>query len=155
MDPSANAALPPHPRQQTSYPFSPHFVSFPSAPSPPPYPPGCFSLPHAFFYPLTHSGFFNRMLGVSKPGAMNFSTLFCLFPLTLFVSRNLSLIYLPLSGFLDSLLCNLIAPTPGLLFFLLMPHTLAAASSFSSNRAYPSLNFLPSLFLHLTPTKIT
>ena len=59
-----------------------------------------------------------------------------------------------LSGFLDSLLCVLIAPTPGLAFSLLMPHTLAATSSFSSGRAYPSLNFLPFLFPRLIPTLI-
>ena len=45
--PSANAALAPHPRLQTSYPFSAHFVSSPSAPSPPPHAPGCLSLPPA------------------------------------------------------------------------------------------------------------
>ena len=45
--PSVNAALTPHPRLQTSYPFSAHFVSSPSAPSPPPHAPGCFSLPPA------------------------------------------------------------------------------------------------------------
>ena len=95
------------------------------------------------------------MLGVSEPGALNCYTLFCLIPLTLFVCRNLTLIYLPLSGSLDSLLCDLIASTPGLEFFLLMPpHTLAAASSFSSGRAYSSLNFLLPLFLCLTPTLI-
>ena len=92
--------------------------------------------------------------GVSESGALNFSTLFYLILLTLFVSRNLALIYLPLSGFLDSLLSDLIASTPGLVFFLLMPHTLAAASSFFSGRAYLSLNFLSSLFLRLTPTLI-
>ena len=37
----------------------------------------------------------------------------------------------------DSLLCDLIAPNPGLVFFLLMSHTLAAASSFSLDWAYP------------------
>ena len=47
-----------------------------------------------------------------------------------------------LSGSLDFLLCVLIAPTPGLVFFLLMSKTLAATSSSSSSRAYPSLNFL-------------
>ena len=57
------------------------------------------------------------MLGVSKPGALNFHTLFRLIPLILSLSRNLTLIYLPLSGSLDSLLCNLIVPTPGLVFF--------------------------------------
>ena len=57
------------------------------------------------------------MLGVSEPGALNCYTYFRLIPLTLFVSRSPTLIYLPLSGFLDSLLCDLIAATPGLVFF--------------------------------------
>ena len=50
------------------------------------------------------------------------------------------------SGFLDSLLCDPMAPTLDLVFFLLMSQTLAVASSFSSGRAYPSLSFLPPLF---------
>ena len=108
-----------------------------------------------FLFPsLSLSGFFNGMLGVSKPEALNYYTLFRLIPLTLYISRNLILICLPVSGSLDSLLCDLIAPTPDLVFFLLMSHTLAAASSFSSSRAYPSLSFLPPLFLRLTPTLI-
>ena len=41
-----------------------------------------------------------------------------------------------------------------LVFFLLMSRMLAMASSFSSSRAYPSLSFLPPLFLRLTPTLI-
>ena len=41
---------------------------------------------------------------------------------------------------------------PGLAFFVLITHTLAAASSFSSGRAYPSLNFLLPLSLCLNPT---
>ena len=36
-----------HPRLQTSYPFSTHFVYSPYAPSSPPHAPGCFSLPPA------------------------------------------------------------------------------------------------------------
>ena len=70
------------------------------------------------------------MLGVSKPGALNYYTLFRLIPLALFVSRNLTLIYLPLSGSLDYLLCNPTALTPDLVFFLLMLQMLVAASSF-------------------------
>ena len=58
------------------------------------------------------------------------------------------------SGFLDIPLCVLIAPTPGLAFPLLMPRTLAAASSFSSGGAYPSVNFLLPFFLRLIPTLI-
>ena len=94
------------------------------------------------------------MLGVSEPGALNCYILFRLIPLTLFVSRNLTLIYLPLSGSLDSLLYDLIAATPDLLFFLLMLLTLAAASSLSSGRAYSPPSFLHSLFLRLNPTLI-
>ena len=94
------------------------------------------------------------MLTVSEPGALNFYTFFCPISLILSVSRNPILTHLPFSRFLDSLLCNLIAPTPGLVFFLVMPRTLAAASSFLSGRAYLSLNFLPPLFLRLTPTLI-
>ena len=74
-------------------------------------------------------------------------TFFPLTPLTFSVSRNPILTHLPFSGFLDSLLCVLIAPTPSLAFSLLMPRTLAAASSLSSGRAYLSLNYLPSLSL--------
>ena len=48
---SANAALAPHSHFQTSYPFSAHFVSSPSAPSRPPHAPGCFSLPPTFSSP--------------------------------------------------------------------------------------------------------
>ena len=44
----------------------------------------------------TPSGLFNGMLGVSEPGALNCYTLFRLIPFTLFVSRNLTLIYFPL-----------------------------------------------------------
>ena len=54
----------------------------------------------------------------------------------------------------DSLLCDPMAPTPDLVFFLLMSQTLAVASSFLSGRAHPSLSFLPPLFLRLTPTLI-
>ena len=63
-------------------------------------------------------------------------------PIALSVSRNPILTHFPLSRFLDSLLCVLIALTPGLAFSLAMPRTLSA-SSFSSGRAYVSLNFLP------------
>ena len=138
---SANAALPFHPRLQTSYPPSAHSVSSPSAPLPPSPAPGCPSTTPASFPPPTLSGFSNGMLEVFEPEALNYFTFFCTILLTLSVSRNPILTHLPLSGFLD--FCALIAPTPGLAFSLLMPHTLAEVSSFSSGRAYLSLNFLP------------
>ena len=126
------------------YPFSAHVVSSPFALYT-----SCF-----LFHSITLLGFFNGMLGVSELGALNYYTSFRLIPLTLFISKNLTLIYLPLSGSLDSLLCDLIAATPGVVFFVLMSQTLVAASSFSSSRAYSSLSFLPPLFLRLAPTLI-
>ena len=104
--------------------------------------------------PLTLSGFFNGMLDVSVPGALNYFIFYRPIQSTLSASRNPILTPLPLSGFLDSPLCVLIAPTPGLTFSLLIPRTPVAALSFSSGRAYPFLNFLPPLFLRLIPTLI-
>ena len=104
--------------------------------------------------PLTLSGFFNGMLEVFEPGALNYFTFSHPIQSTLSASRNPILTHLPLSGFLDSLLCVLIAPTPGLAFSLLMPRTPAAALSFSSDRAYLFLNFPPPLFLRSIPTLI-
>ena len=117
----------------------------------------CFWL---FFYAscllslLTLSGFFNGMLEVFETGAMNYFTFFRPILSTLSAFGNSILTHLPLSGSLDSLLCVLIAPTPGLAFYLLMRHTLVATSSFLSGRVYLSLNFLPPLFLRSIPTLI-
>ena len=65
------------------------------------------------------------------------------------ISRNSILTPLPVSEFLDSLLCVLIAPTPGLAFSLVMSHTLAAASSFLS--FYLSLKLSTSSLSSLHP----
>ena len=102
--------------------------------------------------PLTLSGFVNGMLEVFEPGALNYFTFSRPIQSTLSAFRNPILTPLPLSRFLDSLLCALIAPTPDLAFSLLMPRTPATALSFSSGRAYPFLNFLLPLFLRLIPT---
>ena len=67
--PSTDAALSHHPCLQTSYPPSAHSISPSSATSPPSLAPGYFSMPPLL--PLTLSGFFNGMLEVSKPGALN------------------------------------------------------------------------------------
>ena len=90
------------------------------------------------------------MLGVPEPGALNFYTFSRLN--ALFESRNLTLTHLPLSESLDSLLSDLIAPTPGRAFSLHMLRTLAVASSFLWSRAYSSRSSVPPLFLRLTPT---
>ena len=107
-----------------------------------------------FLPPLTPSGFFNGMVEVFEPGALNYYTFYRPTALILSASRNPILTHLPLSEFLDSLLCVLITPTPVLAFSLLMPRTLAAALSFSSGRAYPFLNSLHPLFLRLISTLI-
>ena len=132
---SANATLSPHPRLQTSHPPSAHFVSSLSAPSPPSLATDCPSTPPASSPPLTLSGFFNGMLEVFESEALNYLTFFRPILSTLSAFRNPILTPLPLSGFLDSLLCVLIAPTPGLALCLLIPRTLVAALSFSSGRA--------------------
>ena len=104
--------------------------------------------------PLNLSGFFNGMREVFEPGALNYFTFSRPILSTLSASRNPILTHLPLSEFLDFQLWILIALTLGLAFSLVMPHTLAAASSFSSGRAYLFLNFLPPLFLCSIPTLI-
>ena len=152
---SAIAKPPLHPRLQDFYPPSAHFVSPFSASSPHRLMLLAISLSTTYFlFPLTPLEFFNGMLEVSEPGAPNFCTFSRLTLLTLFVSRNLTFTHLPFSGFLDSLFCDLIAPTPSLAFSLLIPHALAAAPSFLLSRAYPSLNFLSPIFFCLTPTLI-
>ena len=98
------------------------------------------------------SGFFNGMLEIFEPGALNCYTFFCPISLTLSVSRNPSLTHLPLSGSLHSLLCILIAPTS-------VWHSLSRCHARYQRRhyfhqAYLSLNFLPPLTLRLTLTLI-
>ena len=104
--------------------------------------------------PLNLSEFFNGMLEVFKPGALNYFIFSQPTLLTLSASRNPILTPLPLYGFLDYLLYVLIVSTSGMAFSLVMPRTLAAALSFSSGSAHPFLNFLPPLFLRLFPTLI-
>ena len=130
--PSANAILLPRHRLQTSYPPSAQSVSSASVPFPPPHTPGCFSMPPASSPPppLTPSEFFNGMLEVFMPGGLNYYTLSLLTLLILTVSKNLTLTHFLLSGSLNYLPCDLIAPTPGLAFFPRMTRTLAAASSY-------------------------
>ena len=135
------------------FPIYPFYI-FSLCPSPPSPVPGCSSTPPASSPPLTLSGFFNGMLVVFEPGALHYFTFFRPILSILSASRNPILTHLPLSGFLDSLLCVLIAPTPVLAFSLVMPCTLSAASLFSSCRAYPFLNFQSALFLRLIPTLI-
>ena len=122
--------------------------------SPFPHVSGCFAIPPASLPPLLRLGFFNQLPEVSKPGELNYYTLSRLILWFLSVSRNPTLIHLPLSGFTDSLLCDLIVPTPGLAFFFPMTGTLAMMSSFLSGMTYPSLNFLPPFSLRLTSTLI-
>ena len=94
--PSTNVALSPHPRFQTSYPPSAHFISSLSAFSPSSLAPGCPSAPPPSYPPLTLSRFFNGMLEVFESGALNYFTFFRPILSTLSASRNPILTHLPL-----------------------------------------------------------
>ena len=97
---SANAALPPHPRLQTSYPPSADFVSSTSALSPPSLSPWLSFYASCFLSsPRTLLGFSNNMLEVFEKEVPNYFTFFRPILLTLSVSRNPVLTHLPLSGF--------------------------------------------------------
>ena len=90
---SANAAL-------VSKPLIPHLPIIYLLPLPLPPPslaPGRPSVPPAFTHPLTFSGFFNGMLQVFEPGALNYSTFFR--PILLTLSASTNPILTPLSGF--------------------------------------------------------
>ena len=82
---------------------------------------------------------------------MNYFTFFRPILSILSAFRNPILTHLPLSGFLDSLLCALIALTPGLAFSPPIPRTLAAALSFSSGWAYPFSELSTSSLSSLDP----
>ena len=135
----------------TFYPPSVHFVTSPSAPSPPPHAPGCISTPPASSSP--------RVLQWNAGGLRARSTELLHFlsghPIDLICIQESNLNSSSLSGSLDSLLCDLIAPTPDLAFSLPIPRMLVGVSSFLSGRVYPSWSFLPPPFLCLTPTLIT
>ena len=100
--------------------------------------------------------FFSGMLEVSEPGVLNYYTLSCLIPVTVFVSMNPILTHLPLSRSLDSLLYDLTALTPSLAFFLAMTRTLTVASSFLSDKSL-SFSELSTffVFIRLTPILAT
>ena len=85
-----------------------------------------------FLLRLTRSGFFTKMPEVFEPGALKYYTLSRSILWISFVSRNPTLLCLPLFRSLDTLLCDLMTLTPGLAFFLSMTRTLAVALSFMS-----------------------
>ena len=153
--PSANAALLPHPRLQTSYPPSAHSISSHSAPPSPSLAPGSSSAPPASTPPPDSL----RVLQWNAGGLRARSTELLHF-LSSFLSVDLICIQesnlnssssFRIPGF-SALRSD--RTTPGLAFSSPIPRTLATALSFSSGRAYPFLNFLPPLFLHLIPTLI-
>ena len=129
------------PYLQTFYPPSAHFVTPFSAPFPLSYSFSCSSTPSA---PSSFPDLLYGILEVFEPEVLNFLALSHFNLWILSISRNSTSICLSLSGFLNTMLCNLITLTPGLAFLLLLSCMLA--SSFSSGRIYSSLNSLPPLF---------
>ena len=110
---SANAALPPHPRFQTSCPPFAHFLFFSLCILPTASCSWLFLYTSCFLSRPSSLRALQKMLAVSEPGALSYYTLFCLILLTLSVSKNPTSTHFPLTGSLDSLLCNLIASTAG------------------------------------------
>ena len=152
--PSTNAALPPYPPIQTSYPPFAHFVSFPSAPSQPPHVLGCFSIPPAFsFSPdtLRVLQWNAESLRARSTERLHFISSLSVNLICIQESKPNSSYSFQIPGF--SALQSDRTHTR-LAFFLPIPHKLAATSSFPSGGAYSYLNFLPPLFLGLTPTLI-
>ena len=140
---SANATFPPHPRLQISFPTSAHFVSFRSALSPPPHVPGCFSIP-----PASSSPSDALMILLWDAGG----TLYLVSPVNIVCIQESNLYsssFFWVSVF-SALRSDCTQPWSGI--FSPMTRTFAVALSFSSGRAFPSLNFLPLLFLRLIPT---
>ena len=151
---SANAALSPHPRLQTSYPPSVHSISSPSAPTPPSLAPGRPSVPPASTPPPDSL----RVLQWNAGGLRARSTellhslsshpvdLMCIQESNLNSSSSFRI-----PGF-SVLRSDRTHSRSGILSF--DTRTLAAALSFLSGRAHLFLNFLPPLFLRLIPTLI-
>ena len=135
-------------------PFIPHLPVLYLLPLPPHHHPLLLAVLLHLLSPLPLSEFFNGLLEVFEPAALNCFTFFCPTLSTLFASRNPILTHFPLYRLQDSLLCIVIAPTPDLAFSLVMPRMLAAASTFLSGRAYPSLSFTRPFFLPSIPTLI-
>ena len=124
-NPSANKAPSPYPHLQTSYLSTDRLVTSLSV------------LCQSFmflavllrlllpFISLTRSGLFNGKLEVYEAEALDFFTLSRFILKTLSIFKNPIFTRLPLSRFLNSQLCNLIAQNPGLSFCLLMACTAA------------------------------
>ena len=75
LAPSADAALPPHPRFQTSYLLSAHLIFPPYATFSISYIFDCSPIPPIPLSHLSYSGFFNRMSKVFEPETLNYPTL--------------------------------------------------------------------------------
>ena len=152
--PSTDAELTCHPCLQTSYPPSAHSISPSFAPSPPSLAPGRPSMPPASSPPPDSLRVLQWNAGGLRARSTELLHFFSSHPVDLICIQESNLNSSSSFRIPGSLLCVLIASTPGLAFSLLMPRMPAAAASFSSGRAYPFLNFPPPLFLCSIPTLI-
>ena len=150
--PSANAAPLPHPRRQTSYPPSAHLISPSPALPPPSLAPGYTSAPPASSSPPDSLRVLQWNAGDLRARSTELLHFLSSHPVDLICIQESNLN--SSSSFRIPGFSVLIVPTPDLASSLLMPRMPVAALSFSSDRAYPFLNFLPSLFLRSIPTLI-
>ena len=110
--PSTDAALSRHPRLQTSYPPSAHYISPSSAPSPPTLAPGHFSTPPASSLPPDSLRVLQWNAGGLRATSTELLHFFLSHPVDLICIQESNLNSSSSFGFLGSLLCTLIAPLP-------------------------------------------
>ena len=151
--PSANAALSPHPRLQTSYPPSAHLISPSSALPPPSLAPGCTSAPPASSPPPDSLRVLQWNAGGLRARSTELLHFLSSHPVDLICIQESNLnssSSFRIPGF-SALHSDRTHSRSGILS---RDDTLATVSSFSSGRAYPYLNFLPTLFFRSIPTVI-
>ena len=146
LDPSVNEVIPLHSCLQTSYPPSAYILTLLSAHFSLSYIFGCSSTPSASSF--NSFRFLQWNAGSIRARSVELLHFISLHPVALscIQESNLGLS----SPFQDTPLCDLIALTSGMSFFLLMTCTPAVVLLFSSGRIYPSLNCLPPFFLSLS-----
>ena len=150
--PSTNAALPPYSRLQTSHrPFYSLRISL-LTPYPLSHASGCFPIPPVFSSRPDSLRVFLWNSGDLQDRSTEVLHFVSFHTVDLICTQESNLNSFSSFGILVALLCDLIALTTGLGFFFSMTHPQAAGSSFLSDRVYPSLNFLPTLFPRLIPT---
>ena len=154
--PSIDAALTRHPRLQTSYPPSAHFISPSPAPSPPSLAPGRPSMPPASSLPPDSLRVLQWNAGGLRARSTELLHFLSSYPVDLICIQESNLnssSSFGIPGF-SALRSDHTHSQSGILSPDATHASGGVALSFLSGRAYPFLNFLPLLFLRSIPTLI-